>query len=558
MRDLLSSLLDHDLGHLRIVAELWGLDLPPGGVREAAPPLVQAMLERTLLSEVVESLPAAARQALDALLAAGGRLPLSDLSRRFGPLRAMGPGRRDREKPWRDPASPLEALWYRGLIDRAFGQGPHGPLEYAYVPRDLLALLPVPQETLSGVPGRPAADPPHKRLARTFAVDDATTLLAALRRNPAPGRSLPPDRTTSLRPFLLQPGSLAMLTTLLLEGDLLQPDPLRPLPQAVRTFLDAPRRVSLQRLIRLWVRSRDWNDLQALPHLEAPSGWPNDPLAGRQAVLDLLRPIPPGTWWDLDTFLQAVRDRQPAFQRPAGDFDSWYLRDRRTGAFLRGFEHWDAVEGELLRFLITGPLHWLGLCDLGTPDPEAPPNAFRLTPLADLLHGEEIRQAPSQEAEVPARVGPDGLLLVPRTASRALRYQIARLGAWVGLERERYAYRLTPGSLQRASQQGLQVAHVRAVLEQVSGEALPPPLAKALARWAEHGVEARLERLMILRVRDPQVLKDLQSQRATARYLGEPLGPTAAVVRERDWKPLLEAAARQGLLLDPPTPEDWP
>ncbi len=531
MRDLLSSLLDHDLGHLRIVAELWGLDLPPGGVRQAAPPLVQAMRDETLLSEVVESLPTPARQALDALLAAGGRLPLSDLSRRFGPLRAMGPGRRDREKPWRDPASPLEALWYRGLIDRAFGQGPHGPLEYAYIPRDLLALLPAPQETLGGAPGRPAADPPHTRPARTLAVDDATTLLAALRRNPAPGRSLPPDRADALQPFLLQPASLTMLITLLLEGALLQSEPLRPLPQAVRAFLDAPRRASLEHLIQLWVRSRHWNDLQALPHLEAPNGWPNDPLAGRQAVLDLLRPIPSGTWWDLETFLQAVRDRQPAFQRPAGDFDSWYLRDRRTGLFLRGFEHWDAVEGELLRFFIAGPLHWLGLCDLGAVDPEAPPSAFRLTPLAPLLFGEQAPQAAQEEPETAGRLSPDGLVLVPRTASRALRYQIARLGAWVGLQGERYAYRLTPGSLQRASQQGLQMAHVRAVLEQVSGAALPPPLEKALARWAEHGIEARLERLMILRVRHPQVLKDLLSRRATARYLGEQLGPTAAIVR---------------------------
>ena len=61
--------------------------------------------------------------------------------------------------------------------------------------------------------------------------------------------------------------------------------------------------------------------------------------------------------------MTAVHQQQPDFQRPAGDYDSWFLRDQQSGEFLRGFEHWDEVDGALLRYLICGPLHWLGGVD---------------------------------------------------------------------------------------------------------------------------------------------------------------------------------------------------
>ena len=35
------------------------------------------------------------------------------------------------------------------------------------------------------------------------------------------------------------------------------------------------------------------------------------------------------------------------------------------GEYLSGFESWDAVEGSLIEFYIVGPMHWLGLVDVG-------------------------------------------------------------------------------------------------------------------------------------------------------------------------------------------------
>lgn len=57
MPSLGRTLQDHDLGHLRILAELWGLDMPPGRPPEAAPVLARRMLEPGVAIEIAQTLP---------------------------------------------------------------------------------------------------------------------------------------------------------------------------------------------------------------------------------------------------------------------------------------------------------------------------------------------------------------------------------------------------------------------------------------------------------------------------------------------------------------------
>lgn len=550
MRALLRTLEDEDPGRLRIVAELWGLELVPGPARTMAAALAQAMLDPETAHEVADTLPAAERQTLDHLLGQAGRLPLADLTRRFGPLREIGPGRRDREKVWRQPASPVEALWYRGLIARAFGDTPAGPQEFAFVPDDLARLLPAPAAP-AFTPGRPTPPPAALHVAGLAALDDAVTLLAALRRRGASGLPLPAARQAALRPFLLQPDSAALLLSLLCSMQLLRGSPLQPAPEAVREFLALPAGEALARLQRAWLESADWNDLAQIDALEAPSGrWPNDPRLARRAVAGILGTLPAGAWWDLDSLVAAVREHAPGFQRPGGEFDSWYMRDARTGAFLRGFEHWDAVEGALLRALVRGPLHWLGALDLGGPAPAAPATSLRRTERAASLLDPHAAAA-ADPPPPPAVVSADGLVRVPRGGRHMQRYQIARVSLWGGLDRSAHHYRLSPASLAAAAAQGLRAHHVRSMLEEASGRSLPASLARALERWERSGAEARGERAMVLRVAEPRVLRALRAHPACARYLGEAVGPRAVLVAVRDWEKLLAAAARMGLLIEP-------
>ncbi|HKU52847.1 MAG TPA: hypothetical protein VJQ25_10300, partial [Nitrospira sp.] len=120
MPDLFHSLLKQDIGHLRIIAELWGLELKSTEAEAAREELVVSLLEPDLITEVVDSLSAEANAAIDALVNTGGRIPWPTFTRKYGEIREAGAGKRDREKLYLNPASTTEVLYYRALLSRAF------------------------------------------------------------------------------------------------------------------------------------------------------------------------------------------------------------------------------------------------------------------------------------------------------------------------------------------------------------------------------------------------------------------------------------------------------
>jgi len=542
MPSLAESLQGRDLGELRIIAELWGIELEAPDTRLAVQRLVPALLDRSLVEEVVDALPEAARTVL-AELASRGRQPWAGFIRRHGELREMGAGRRDRERPHLQPVSPVEVLWYRGLLARAFFETPSGAQEFAYLPEDLLKLLPPAPGASTASLGRLAypAEYAHVLLADDRILDHACTLLAALRMG-----------ITLQAEFGQPPASAGLpgfpshvLRTLLDIAGLLDPGGL-PAPEAARAFLEAPRGAALAQLVQAWLSSETFNELRLLPGLRAEGDWKNDPRRARRTVLDFLADVPPAAWWSLPAFLAAVRQGQPDFQRPAGDYDSWFIRDLTSGEFLRGFEHWEQVDGALLRYILCGPLHWLGIVDLACPAPDAAPASFRFTAwAADLLQGEAPSGLLPEEATGLVSRS-DARLFLPRRLQRLARYQVARFCEWEKETDEGYHYRLTPGSLARARQQGLTTAHLLALLRKHAG-LVPPSLARALERWEQHGAQARLEALVVLRVTTPEVLQALRASRA-ARYLGEPLSPTAVASKPGTAGKVLAALAELGYL----------
>jgi len=326
-----------------------------------------------------------------------------------------------------------------------------------------------------------------------------------------------------------------------------------PKPEPTRRFLEASRAEELAILARTWLDSAEFNELRIIPGLRVEGEWQNDPVLARHAILDFLFTVPGKDvatgrlYWSLAGFVAAVYQIRPDFQRPAGDYDSWYLRDLTSGEFLRGFEHWEQVDGALIRYIITGPLHWLGILDLASPAIDAPPDAFRYSDWAAGLLAGDAPQGLSGEEEL-IHVGSDARLRVPHLAPRAVRYQIARFGDWEGETEDGYRYRLTPASLERARQQGLKLSHLLALLRRHTSN-VPPSLVKALERWDEHGSQARLEKAVVLRLKTPDLLQALRSSRA-ARFLGDPLGPTTIIVKPGATKKVMEVLAELGYLVE--------
>ena len=188
MPDFIHSLHKQDIGHLRIIAEFWGLELESGDADSAREELSASLLDFELLTELMSSLSPQADSAITDLVNSGGRITWQAFTRKYGDIREMGAAKRDRERPHLKPASTAEMLFYRGILSRAFFETDKGSQEFAYIPDDLLLLIESSkdgegQPAITEALGRPAS--PKERgkdiPANDFILDDATTLLAALR-----------------------------------------------------------------------------------------------------------------------------------------------------------------------------------------------------------------------------------------------------------------------------------------------------------------------------------------------------------------------------------------
>ena len=146
-------------------------------------------------------------------------------------------------------------------------------------------------------------------------------------------------------------------------------------------------------------------------------------------------------------------------------------------------------------------------------------------------------------------VSSQGKISVPRLASLALRYQIARFCQWDPPRDQDYPYRVTAGSLKRAREQNLKAEQLLTILRKNSTSALPPAFVKALQRWELNGTEAQVENLVVLKVTRPEVLKELQASKA-ARFLGITLGPTTVVIQPGAQAKVMEALAELGIMAE--------
>jgi len=538
MPDLVESLQGRDLGHLRIIAELWGLELEEQEPQAVLRHLTASLSDSLRMRKLVDDLPVEVREALDDLVYHSGRLPWAHFTRTYGELREMGAAKRDREQPYKQPISAVEALWYRGLVAIAFFDTPSGPQEFAYIPEDILKLIPQAAGVDTTLTGRPASAAEYARpaLANDRILDHACTLLAALRMGMEAADSFSTPIGEELSPGVL--ASMLSTSGMLDEAGM-------PLSEPVGLFLESPRGEALAQLVRSWKQSAQFNELRLLPNLSIEGNWMNDPLRARQTVLGYLKTIPAATWWNLGSFLAAIKQRNPDFQRPAGDYDSWFIHDRSSGQYLRGFEHWEDVDGRLVRYILTGPLHWLGILDLACPDSSQEVAAFRLSGWSRALLNGKSPSGLSLEEE-PIIVRSDARVSARPLVPRRVRYQLARFCEWGKETPDEYQYQISSASLHRARQQGLTVSQLLALLNR-SSKAVPPSLVKALERWDKNGSEARLEKLLILRVTSAGVLQALRKSRA-GRFLGEPLGATTIAIKPGAAQKVLGALVELGYL----------
>lgn len=459
--------------------------------------------------EITDSYPEA-KPALDLLLAEGGELREAQFTREFGGIRQMGPSRLEREQPWNTPESIAELLFYYGMIGRGFkgaGQNAH---TIVYIPSDIIPWLPRPA-TVDGEQGLavvPTPPPPAARMLHLedAFLEDAGALLGFLHteglRLQADGAPHPADvdqlmtRLQSAAGFVspfapphaapnIAETRLALLLHLAKRLGWLRradDDRVRLTGNRVYAFLEQTRPEQRFTLWEAWRVSPEWNDLERIPGLDCSAGdWRNNPLQTREIVLQRLAALQPGAWYSQTDLIAAVKETAPDFQRPTGDYDSWYIRDENTQEFLRGFEHWEQVEGALLRFLFGGPLYWLSAIDLAEPS-AGDDLLLSLSGWGARWLGHD--SALPNEARRPHIIVEDDFTVrLPPGTSLIDRFRVERFSSWQA-SFPSFVYRINRRSLQRAADEGVPPDRILAFLDSRARE-MPPRVRAGLQRFGQ-------------------------------------------------------------------------
>jgi hypothetical protein len=607
MSSVLRTLREADPALINLLAAAWSVRVEGLDHEGKIDLLNKTMQNRQRAEAMWDALDDKQRGAMLMLISNGARMPENKFSLLFGKIRKMAPAQIARDKPHEHPSGIAESLYYRGLIAQGYESDATGPRTIIFVPDDLIDALPIRKTSYTGLddeafdesifdegdedgagddtletptpaastsaastpqPGSADSQPDdltldpipqdqivHARAADTSIIDDMTTLLAYLQIN-APilehdffGKSdldaliahlLIPERTRA-----------AFIYGLGVSADLIEIQTGHAIPNRaeLRRWLSGTRAEQLAVLANAWRSSTVWIDLFHVPglHPEPEAGTLNqyNPAAARTAALEMMADIvPPNEWWSVDDLIDLIRDENPDFQRPNGDFDSWYIRSD-DGDYLSGMESWDAVEGALLDYYITTPLHWLGMVDSAQ-------GAARLTAYGRGFLGIAPFPSPADPPENPV-IGLDGVITVSRKVSRMDRFQVSRFATWgapADVKSNPYSYRLDARSIARATQQGIDVGHITAFLSRFANP-LPPAIANLLENW-QGGASASVsfERVLIVRAMSSDIMDRIVNTPETRRFLGARLGELAAIIRAEQADGLRETLNEMGIQVE--------
>lgn len=539
MPSLKKMLQSYDLDMIERISSFWSVDISNLDLAASVDALYIAMLDDALRLEVLGSLPSNSKDAWEDVLHNPQKITWAHFTRKYGEVREFGPARREREVPEQHPVSVAETLWYRGLIGRAFLNLPPEPREYVFIADELIPASSLTEKLLSTLAIQKVDAKSLKIIAAADGriIDHLTDWLAAKRM----GRSLP----ETFKKAWSEPdsfiASMAAASGLINAKDELEPD-------ALPKFFQQEREAILAEWAAVWLASTAINDLRNIPGLVFEGEWYNDPLKPRQFIIETLRSLNQGEWYSLTAFTEAVKALQPDFQRSSGEYDLWFIHKEESSLFLRGFEHWDEVDGALIHYLVTGPLHWLGMTDLGRGKDKSE-TAFKLTPaFFAFLKNERSAAAPARET--PIKVSADLSFTIPVGASRPLRYQIARFCEIRSLTSQETCYEITPASLIQAQKNGLKPSQLLQYLEKNLKSPLPKNLALLAKQWENNGKVEEVTTGTLLKTHSAEVMQQLTSDPHTAKFVIEHLSPTTALINPAGIKVIKGALLELGLLTE--------
>jgi len=564
MKNLFATLTDYDPGMLPTLCEVWGIDSKSLKDEDMVVQLTEKMKDSAATEAVWNKLTEPMQAALQLLASSNSyRIKSGQFGRFYGEIRKMGRAQINKEKPHQQTDNIADALYYRGLIGEGFDKVDDDLISFVYIPTDLVPALPLhktayeniededefPEEELPSL--EEIQEPDNVVSANTSIIDDMTTLLAYLQayEGDVDDDGFTDDSAERILRHFLHPNDirLSFILGIGVSANLITTQDGKAYPRRteVRTWLNASRAEQTRQLAQAWLGSKYYRDMWHVPglHPDDDSGWSYDAVGARNSVMGLFTELVPEQGWiSVNALIDMIKEIEPDFQRPNGDYDSWYIRND-AGDFLNGFESWYAVEGALIEYYMVGPMHWLGLLDIGE-------DAIRMTAYGRAFL--QIADWPQiKDEDFSIEVREDGVLLASRRVNRFDRFQLARFTDWLDAG-DPYIYALSADSIQRAGSQGIKPEHIQAfVKRQLGDKPIPNPIVQLLNNWQGGATaSATLETLVVLRTTSPDVMDRIFNNPAYRRYMGARLGPMACAVREEQWAEFRAKLGDDGIDVD--------
>ncbi len=315
----------------------------------------------------------------------------------------------------------------------------------------------------------------------------------------------------------------------------------------------------VKRSFDIWCDGTFWNELRYLPGIVIQTWYANDlsPLvSARKKVLEHLGKLPASEWVAVERLVNRLRmtDYEFLFSREvpeqrryygygyySPDYDTPYAAYRNPFGWQfspinNEVEGWEKVEAQFIRNIITGPLYWLGIVDLGyagqVDKDGAPlkPVAYRLTEMGAWLFGlGSTPQIPAEEGRVV--VQPNFQIFALDPISDQVLANLDQFAERVSAERA-IEYKLTRESVYAAQQKGWTAKRVAEYLEETGDAPLPQNVARSLEEWeALHRRIIIHRRTALAQTVNPQVMDELLADKATAARLSRRLTPTVALLK---------------------------
>ncbi|MDR7476062.1 MAG: helicase-associated domain-containing protein, partial [Armatimonadota bacterium] len=381
---------------------------------------------------------------------------------------------------------------------------------------------------------------------------------------PPPRYSLPDETIRRLAPVAGGEARLEFIFSLLVAAGVFQPgSPVTVWPEVKTRFLSQDELAQRAILARAYFQMPNWSELweilrgqpatplrlkRALDRLYLkPERLRTDLVRFRQLVLRALASLPDGRWVTLEDLFHLMRIVWPRFDqtvwqtyRYAQDTGSWFLTLAGSDKPLDPADerHWQLAQGNFIRTVISGPLHWLGLADLSFSDGKLA--AFRLHGLADLYWDRvetppaprhvaaPIQTTPPEEAvrteHHTIRVRPSA---IPAQA-HSLLDKIARLETAAA---DLFVYRLDPQATHEAFEAGVALSEI---LDDW-GKWMPIPMPEAIRAqltewWQAYGRVRIYEDLTVIEFGDDYALAEMKAVTSLAEHLIAEISPRLVIV----------------------------